>query len=418
MGLLEKIKSKRKSIIVIALILTMVVSVTVVTSTQIAYAATVDYWEVKLGGDTVAVVPSEAEALDLIESVKNHYVEEGTSPISVELDPLMTVEKVTVKKYGEQPDVTVNTNAVVDSLLEGKTTETTYTVQEGDSLWALASVMNMSLDSIAKAGEEDEEEEETHEAIQAGDEIVMSETEYPVNVTVETEVESIKDIRFKTVYEYTEDMYEDEQPVISRAGKNGSRRVLDLVTTVNGNVVSIQELASDTIEDAVDEVVRIGTKERPVYRAPAATYSSSSSAASSGSTGSSKAKAAAAPAAPQTDTSSSSYETGCAIANYALQFVGYPYVYGGTSLTGGCDCSGFVYSIFRSFGYSVPRTGVEYYGRMVTGSMQPGDIIVYPTHYSIYIGGGMEVSALNPSAGIKTLRVGVVSSSYYAVRVI
>ncbi len=96
--------------------------------------------------------------------------------------------------------------------------------------------------------------------------------------------------------------------------------------------------------------------------------------------------------------------TGTNIANYACQFVGNPYVAGGTSLTNGCDCSGFVMSVYKAFGISVPRTSWAQgsYGREVSYSdAQPGDVIYYGGHVGIYIGGGRIVHASTQKTGIK-----------------
>ena len=92
------------------------------------------------------------------------------------------------------------------------------------------------------------------------------------------------------------------------------------------------------------------------------------------------------------------------IASYACQFVGNPYVSGGTSLTNGADCSGFVYSVYKAFGISVPRTSWEQgnYGTEVSYSdAQPGDVIYYGGHVGIYIGGGQIVHASTQKTGIK-----------------
>lgn len=96
--------------------------------------------------------------------------------------------------------------------------------------------------------------------------------------------------------------------------------------------------------------------------------------------------------------------TGSNIAKYACQFVGNPYVAGGTSLTNGADCSGFVQSVYKAFGISVPRTswGQGSYGREVSYvDAQPGDVIYYGGHVGIYIGGGQIVHASTQKTGIK-----------------
>ena len=91
------------------------------------------------------------------------------------------------------------------------------------------------------------------------------------------------------------------------------------------------------------------------------------------------------------------------IANFAKQFVGNPYVYGGTSLTNGTDCSGFTMSVYANFGYSLPRSSGDYYyvGKAVSeAELLPGDIVVYPGHVGIYFGNGMMVHASTPQSGI------------------
>ncbi len=96
---------------------------------------------------------------------------------------------------------------------------------------------------------------------------------------------------------------------------------------------------------------------------------------------------------------------GQSIANYALQFVGNPYVYGGTSLTNGADCSGFVMSVYKHFGINLPRTSGEQgkCGTNVGGlaNAVPGDLVSYSGHIGIYIGNGQIVHASSAKTGIK-----------------
>lgn len=116
---------------------------------------------------------------------------------------------------------------------------------------------------------------------------------------------------------------------------------------------------------------------------------------------------------------------GSSIASYALQFVGNPYVYGGTSLTNGTDCSGFSQSIFRKFGISLPRTSGEQAGvgkKISVSSARAGDLIFYAknghiNHVAICIGGGRVVHASNPTTGITTSNINY-RTPYCARRII
>lgn len=116
---------------------------------------------------------------------------------------------------------------------------------------------------------------------------------------------------------------------------------------------------------------------------------------------------------------------GSAIASYALQFVGNPYVYGGSSLTHGTDCSGFSQAVFRKFGINLPRTSSEQSGvgkKISVSSARAGDLIFYArnghvNHVAICIGGGRVVHASNPTTGITTSNIGY-RTPYCARRVI
>lgn len=97
--------------------------------------------------------------------------------------------------------------------------------------------------------------------------------------------------------------------------------------------------------------------------------------------------------------------SGQEVVNFAMQFVGNPYVWGGTSLTNGCDCSGFVMSVFGHFGISLPHSSysLRSCGQGVSYSnAQPGDLICYSGHVAIYIGGGRIVGAQSSAIGIAT----------------
>lgn len=140
--------------------------------------------------------------------------------------------------------------------------------------------------------------------------------------------------------------------------------------------------------------------------------SSKSSTSSESSTSSATSQSSESTAAPQqaaAPVSAPASGSRASIVNYALQFVGNPYVAGGTSLTNGADCSGFVQSVFRDCGISIPRDsrsqaagGVE----VSLSAIQPGDLLFYSdggsiNHVALYIGNGQVVHASNAKTGIK-----------------
>ncbi len=107
---------------------------------------------------------------------------------------------------------------------------------------------------------------------------------------------------------------------------------------------------------------------------------------------------------PTSVTISGDSEMGVAVANYAVQFVGNPYKWGGTSLTNGADCSGFVMSVYANFGVSLPHSSSadrkQGYAVDSLENAQPGDLICYSGHVALYIGDGNIVHASTSKTGI------------------
>lgn len=174
-------------------------------------------------------------------------------------------------------------------------------------------------------------------------------------------------------------------------------RNLEAASKKKDSEIEAAKKAEEEARKAQEEALR-----RQAEEAAGQSGESGSSSGSSSSGGSSSGSGSSGYASASSYAGSGS--KGQQIASYACQFIGNPYVPGGTSLTDGADCSGFVWRVYKDFGYSVPRTsyGCRSAGTEVSyADAQPGDIVCYAGHVGLYIGNGQIVHASTQKTGIK-----------------
>lgn len=360
MSIIKEIKSRRDSVLILALIVTLVLSTTIISSAMTASSNTVDYWQLKLGKKTVAVFDNESDAKNVIEQVKAKYVAKGANVEAVEIDPALTVDQITVKASDEQPKVEKNTKKLVDKLLGEEKASKTYTVQDGDTLWDIAAAFGTDVDTILAANPN-----VSLESLMPGDVIKFSSKSSLLTVTVKEKVTSERAVEFDTVYEDTDALYEGEEEVKTE-GVQGTEKVTEVVTKTNGAVVSTKVLSAKTVKAPESAVVLRGTKAKET---PAAQSSSSSSSRSSSSRS-------------YAGSSSSGYSAnGNTVLSAAYSQLGV-----------GQDCTSLVSN-------SLAAAGIYFHGwpqqyaslGSWTSNPVPGDIVIYDTHVAIYAGGGTAV---------------------------
>ena len=308
-------------------------------------------WDVAINGETVCMAASEEEANQLIEDITNYYLTDDSEVKKVEVEEEITAQPTELKR-GMKTPVVDDMDETLDYIMTGVEEKVTYKIKKGDTAWEIANDNDISVDEL-----EDWNKDADLEALHEGDIINLYETKPLVTVSSVEEITYTKEIDYDTKYIKSSKLYIGETKV-KKEGEKGEKVVTAVVTKENGETVDRQVLSSETVKEPVKAVIYNGTKAR-----------------------------------------------GSAVVDYARQFIGNPYVYGGASLTGGTDCSGFTMSVYAHFGYSLPHNSYAQLncGKAVSYSeAQPGDLIIYPNHVALYAGGGMIIHASSPRTGITT----------------
>ena len=211
--------------------------------------------------------------------------------------------------------------------------------------------------------------------------------------------------------EETSSESEAESSTEETPSESGSESSTEETSSESESESSTEQTPSESTDPAETESASQQPSESTTETAgtgETATGSESTAVESSAEQPSSESAAAAETESVQAASAAASHTSsaGSSVAEFALQFVGNPYEYGGTSLTNGADCSGFVMSVYENFGVSLPHSssadrnvGTEVAGGL--SSAQPGDIVCYSGHVGIYIGNGEIVHASTEETGIK-----------------
>lgn len=201
--------------------------------------------------------------------------------------------------------------------------------------------------------------------------------------------------------------YEEQKTQLDSVIADLGAQISDFDTQL-ANAKTLASQYAQTIKEQNDIIAKEEQKKKDREAAAAAAAATSAKSNTTASTTTAATGGSGNTDAGLTDTglnpSFSSGVSGSEVVSYACQFVGNPYVFGGTSLTEGADCSGFIQSVYAHFGISLPRTSGELRsaGKEVSyANAQAGDIICYAGHVAIYMGNGQIVHASSPTTGIK-----------------
>ena len=299
---------------------------------------------------------------------------ELTRPYAVTADGTKITKPYVITAGGEELFLVENQQIAEDVITE---VMDSYT-PEGTQVNSIT--INKKIEVLPKKLEKSDEPEKVLSQEEAVKTILDSnQTEDPMfAVTISAEAGTIKDVKPGVTYVDDDTDFVGNESV-EREGQAGSQAVKEENISVNGNTITSEEVDRTILQEGLDKLINRGTRSRPadtVFQ----DYSGSLMGSGDGQT----------------------------VVNYAKNFLGNPYRWGGTSLTNGCDCSGFIYALYNHFGVGVPRMGIYKAGKGVClAEAKAGDVVYYPNHYAMYMGDGKIIHAYNS-------RVGIVVSNVHA----
>lgn len=330
----------------------------------------INSYSITIDGTKICNVGSMEDVQQVMDHIKSPYVEKVEEEENSELEDISFKQDIDVQDEIVPVENVIDPEDATDIILQGNQELNEYQAKEGDSLWLIAQQNGVSVSDLELANPDLDDD-----IIRPGDTIMIGQQTRLLNVVTKEKVEYSEEIDFDKEVKEDNTLLKGETKTIQE-GEKGQKDIVALVTKEDGQEISRDILEETVVKEPVKHIEAKGTK---VISKPKNSNSTSTISRGGGSGSGSK------------------------VANYAMRFKGYRYVFG-TSGPNTFDCSGFTKYVYGRFGVSLPHSSgkQQSVGSAVSRkNLRPGDILCFSGHVGIYIGKDQFIHASNKKHGVK-----------------
>ncbi|MFY9279757.1 MAG: NlpC/P60 family protein [Caldicoprobacterales bacterium] len=336
---------------------------------------------ISIDGTRICHVKDMKSVRKIIDEIKAPYIQNIEEQENSQLEDIAFKENLNFKKQLVSVKDIISPEEAVNIILRGKQEYINYQVQENDTLQSIASQNKVSLSDLQLINPQLEDN-----IIKPGDIIKIEKRRNLLTVITREKVQYSEEIPYETEVRNDNNLEKGKTKVIQQ-GQKGQKDIVALVTKEDGQEVTRNIVEEKVVKEPVKHIEAKGTKEKP--KLTTSTRSDSTSGSSN------------------TSTSRSGSGTGRDVVAFAMKYKGYRYSFG-SSGPNAFDCSGFTKYVYKQFGVNLPHssTAQRSVGKAVSkNNLQPGDILCFPGHVGIYIGGNKFIHASNERDGVKVSTV-------------
>jgi cell wall-associated NlpC family hydrolase len=337
---------------------------------------------IKIDGEKICYLKSTQDAQNMVEDIKAPYIQKINENKDSQLEEITLKQDLSFEEELISENMVISNQDAMEMIVKGNEGFKEHEVKEGDTLWSIARANGIEVSELQAANPDID-----NDIIHPGDIIKIGHQERLLTVVTKEKTQYTKKIPYETEVREDNNLPKGKTKVLQQ-GEEGKKEIVALVTKEDGQEVNRDIVEEKVVKEPIKHIEAKGTKVTGNTTNNARKSSSSTSKSSSTPTPTNRGSA-----------------KGSDVANYAMKFLGYPYVKNGKGPKG-FDCSGFTSYVYKQFGVNITSWSVGQRSvgtRVEKSDLRPGDIVCFKNgnHVGIYIGNGNFIHASTYKTGVK-----------------